>query len=100
MEHGTATEWKEEKSQGFKTKLGLIMIAFYTIVYFAFIIVAVTNPQLMARDVGSLNVAIVYGFGIIILAIIQALIYNYFCSAREKREKKERDAGKVKGETD
>ena len=97
MEHGPPTEWQEDKSEGFKTKLGLIMVAFFTIVYFAFIILAVTNPQAMANDVGSLNVAVVYGFGIIILAIIQALIYNFVCS---RHEKSNGDSGHDKRETD
>ena len=97
MEHGPPTEWQEDKSEGFKTKLGLIMVTFFTIVYFAFIILAVTNPQAMANDVGSLNVAVVYGFGIIILAIIQALIYNFVCS---RHERSNGDSGHDKGETD
>jgi uncharacterized membrane protein (DUF485 family) len=97
MEHGPPTEWQEDKSEGFKTKLGLIMVAFFTIVYFAFIILAVTNPQAMANDVGSLNVAVVYGFGIIILAIIQAVIYNIICSNHEKRNGNTKHD---KGETD
>ena len=97
MEHGPPTEWQEDKSEGFKTKLGLIMVAFFTIVYFAFIILAVTNPQVMANDVGSLNVAVVYGFGIIILAIIQSLIYNFVCSRHEKNNGATKDD---KGETD
>ena len=96
MEHEPASELKEDKSVGFKTKLGLIMITVYTVVYFTFIIIAVANPQLMAKDIGSLNLAIAYGFGIIILAIIQALIYNFACS---RREKKHEDADKGKGET-
>ena len=86
MEHGPATEWREEKSQDFKKKLGLIMFAIYTPIYFAFVVICVVNPKLMARDIGSLNLAIVYGFGIIILAIIQAVIYNYICSRREKAD--------------
>ncbi|MFC2022973.1 DUF485 domain-containing protein [Chloroflexota bacterium] len=86
MEHGPATEWREEKSQDFKKKLGLIMFAIYTPIYFAFVVICVVNPKLMATDIGSLNLAIVYGFGIIILAIIQAVIYNYICSRREKED--------------
>ena len=97
MEHGSPSELKEDKSEGFKTKLGLIMVAIYTIVYFTFIIIAVANPQLMARDVGGLNLAIAYGFGIIILAIIQALIYNFACSGHEK---KNGDSHDNKGDTD
>jgi len=84
MEHGPATEWRVEKSRAYKTKLGLIMFAIYTPIYLAFIIISVVSPSFMGIDVGSLNVAIVYGFGIIILAIIQAIIYNIICSRKEK----------------
>lgn len=86
MEHGPATEWKKEKSQDYKTKLGLRMMPIFAAVYFVFIVIAVTNPQMMANDVGSLNVAITYGFAIIITAIVMALIYNYLCSRKEKED--------------
>ena len=86
MGHGPATEWQPDKSEGYKTKLGFIMFVVYTIVYFVFIIIAVTNPQMLGNDVGSLNLAITYGFGIIILAIILALIYNWACSNKEKED--------------
>lgn len=86
MEHGPATDWKVEKSEGYKTKLGLLMFAIYTPIYFAFIVIAVVNPKAMGMDVGSLNVAITYGFGLIIMAIVQALIYNYLCSRKEKHD--------------
>ena len=86
MEHGPASEWKVEKSEGFKTKLGLLMFAIYTPIYFAFIVIAVVNPKAMAINVGSLNLAITYGFALIILAMIQALIYNYLCSKKERHD--------------
>jgi uncharacterized membrane protein (DUF485 family) len=95
MSHGPATEWKEEKSQGYKTKLGLIMFAIYVPIYLVFILICVLSPKTMGIDVGSLNVAIVYGFFLIVLAIVQALIYNYMCSKREKMDKV---AEKAKGE--
>ena len=86
MEHGPSTEWQTEKSQAYKAKLGIIMFAAYTPIYLAFILISVISPSFMARDIGSLNVAIVYGFGIIILAIIQAVIYNAICSNKEKHD--------------
>lgn len=87
MDHGPATEWKTEKSEGFKTKLGLIMFAIYVPIYFAFVLICVLSPKTMSMDIGSLNLAIVYGFFLIILAMIQALIYNYLCSKKENEEK-------------
>ena len=86
MAHGPATEWKEDKSEGFKARLGLTMYAIFSPVYLAFILVSVISPTFMARNIGPLNVAIVFGFGIIILAIIQALIYNSICSRRENQD--------------
>ena len=83
MAHGPATEWKEDKSEGYKAKLGFIMIAVFAIVYAIFILICVISPKTMANSIGSLNVAVAYGFGIIVLAIIQALVYNFFCSRKE-----------------
>ena len=94
MEHGPATEWQEEKSQGFKTRLGLIMFAIYTPIYLAFMLIAVISPKAMAIEIGSLNLAIVYGFGIIILAVIQAVIYNAICSRREKADHVDNTSGR------
>ncbi len=88
MEHGPATEWQEDASQDYKTKLGLIMCAVFVVVYLAFILTAVISPRTMAVDVGKLNLAIVFGFGIIVLAIVEALVYNYLCSRREKLDQK------------
>jgi uncharacterized membrane protein (DUF485 family) len=86
MSHGPATEWQPDKTQDYKAKLGLIMFAVYTAAYFAFVLLCVFYPKFMAVDIGSLNVAIVYGFGIIVLAMIQAVIYNNMCSKKEHEE--------------
>jgi uncharacterized membrane protein (DUF485 family) len=94
MAHGPSTDWKTEKSEGYKTKLGLIMFGIYTPLYIIFILICVLKPKLMGLDIGSLNLAIVYGFGLIVVAVIQALIYNYMCS---KREKQEREQNMLKG---
>lgn len=95
MSHGSSTEWKKDNAAGFKTKLGLIMFFIYFLVYAGFIYINVTNPKLMGKDIGSLNLAIVYGFGLIIFAVIIALLYNFICSkAEEKLNKEEQDTDK------
>jgi uncharacterized membrane protein (DUF485 family) len=95
MDHGPATEWKKDKSEGYKSRLGIIMFAIYVPLYMAFILICVLSPKTMAIDIGSLNLAIVYGFFLIIIAVVQALIYNNMCS---KREKLDHPAEKPKGE--
>jgi uncharacterized membrane protein (DUF485 family) len=95
MDHGPATEWKKENSEGFKSRVGLIMFAIYCVVYFIFILIAVLNPKLMGASVGKLNVAITYGFFLIVLAIVQALIYNRICTNREKQDQEAEKKGDI-----
>ena len=45
----------------------------------------IIKPVLMENEIiFGLNLAVVYGFGLIILSLIMALIYNYFCVKKEK----------------
>jgi uncharacterized membrane protein (DUF485 family) len=86
MQHGTPAEWNKEKSKDFKTKLGLIMFAAYSTLYLAFVFICVLKPRLMAMDVGGLNLAIAFGFALIVIAVVQALIYNYVVGRKEKED--------------
>ena len=85
MSHGPSTVWKDDASTNYKSRLGVIMFLIYAVVYGGFIGINVAFPQWMRIDVGSLNVAIVYGFGLIVLAIIQAFIYNHLCTLAERK---------------
>ena len=91
MSHGPATEWKEDGSSAYKTRLGVIMFLVYAAVYAAFILIGVFEPAWMRADVGSLNVAIVYGFGLIALAIVLAFVYNHLCTLAERRAGKKEE---------
>ncbi len=94
MGHGPATKWEEDKSIPLKIKLGLWMFSFYILLYGGFIVINVIDPKLMSTDIGSLNLAIVYGFSLIIIALIMALIYNYMSTRFEKKYNKKRRPGK------
>lgn len=73
-----------DKAAARKAKLGVKMFLFYTLVYAGFVIIGLTKPELMGAElIGGQNIAIVYGFGLIILAIIMGFIYNYFCTRME-----------------
>ena len=97
MDHGPSVEWKEDKSTKKKATIGVIMFFIYMIVYVGFVVINITNPKLMKTDIGSLNLAIVYGFGLIVVAIIQAVIYNYICSKLEEKAAKEEQEQKDGG---
>ncbi|EGW37601.1 DUF485 domain-containing protein [Desulfosporosinus sp. OT] len=85
MSHGPATEWKENKTlDKKKARLGVVMFIIYTIIYAGFIYINVMDSSIMRINIGSFNVAIVYGFGLIILALVLAIIYNKICTNAEK----------------
>ena len=85
MSHGPAVEWKKDRTADKKSKMGLIMVAIYILVYVVFVTINVVDPKLMKIDIGSLNLAIVYGFGLILLAVVQALVYNQYCTRLEEK---------------
>ncbi|MBE3075849.1 MAG: DUF485 domain-containing protein [Actinobacteria bacterium] len=74
-----------DEAAAYKRRLGLINVAVYGAVYLVFMILNVASPKTMGLIlVGGLNVAIVYGFALIILAFIMAIIYNLACGRHEK----------------
>jgi uncharacterized membrane protein (DUF485 family) len=87
MEQKPFTNNEEDKSIKYKAKVGVWMFLGYFIVYAVFIIINVFKPKVMGLDIGSLNLAIVYGFGLIVLALIMALIYNALCGWSEEKGK-------------
>ena len=69
----------------FKKKVGIRMFIVYAIVYAGFIIINTVAPKLMGKTVAfGLNLAVTYGFGLIILAIIAGIVYNAVCTRKEK----------------
>lgn len=93
--HGPSMEWKKDNSSSLKELLGKWFFFLYSIVYGGFIVINVVSPKFMGIDVGSLNVAIVYGFGLIVFAMLLAFAYNHVCTHAEdllnKDETKEGD---------
>jgi uncharacterized membrane protein (DUF485 family) len=89
MAHGPATQWGEDKASEFKARLGIYLFIFYILVYAGFIIINLVSPKTMGVIIfAGLNLACVYGFGLIILAIVMGLIYNYQCTQREYKVNK------------
>lgn len=69
-----------------KSRLGVKLFIVYTIIYFGFVIIGVFYPDLMGTYiVGGQNLAIVYGFGLIILAIIMGFLYHVACTRLENQ---------------
>ncbi len=66
----------------------------YAAIYVGFVALNIISPTIMEKTVFlGLNLAVVYGFGLIIVALIMALIYNGACG------KKEQELNSAPGET-
>ena len=81
----TNTPPEEDHAIAYKTKLGTRMFFVYALIYAGFVLINIIKPVLMEREIlFGLNLAVVYGFGLIILSLIMALIYNVLCVRQEK----------------
>ncbi|MBN2063724.1 MAG: DUF485 domain-containing protein [Sedimentisphaerales bacterium] len=88
MLHEPAQQQHHDPSSGYKTVIGAWMFLIYAIVYVGFVTINLVNASLMAKEiVFGLNLACVYGFGLILLAMIMALIYNFLCTKKENQLK-------------
>jgi uncharacterized membrane protein (DUF485 family) len=84
MLHEPATPAEKDPAGPYKMRLGIRMFIFYALFYAGFVFINLLFPQWMGIIViMGLNLATVYGFLLIIVALIEALIYNYMCHKKE-----------------
>jgi len=85
MLHEPAAVSGIDEAAAYKRRLGLWMLLVYGIIYVFFIVINVAWPKVMGTIVvGGLNLAIVYGFALIVIAFLLALVYNWLCTRHEK----------------
>ena len=98
MLHKPAAKTGRDLATGYKTRIGVWMFLLYAAIYAGFVALNLIRPALMEKTVLiGLNLAVVYGFGLIVLALILALIYNHLCGAMEKKLNVAKPAGKKGG---
>lgn len=85
MGHGPAVKLGKDNASAYKTRLGIWCFFAYTLVYFSFVAINAIKPSFMQKVVLGQTVAVIYGFGLIILAFVMAMVYNRFCTAAEAR---------------
>lgn len=85
MLHEPAGQSGADPASPYKTRLGSWMFLLYAAVYAGFVAISVGAPALMERQVAwGLNLAVVYGFFLIVFALLLALVYNALCSRKER----------------
>lgn len=82
--HVNSTVEEKESVTKKKASLGVRLFFVYSICYAGFIILGVFHYQLLATTMfAGLNLAVVYGMGLIIFAFVLGIIYNYYCTRYE-----------------
>lgn len=84
MDHGPATDWSKDRASSFKTRIGIWMFMLYAVIYVGFVLINTFKPGLMGSDIGGSNLAEIYGFGLIIFALMVAFVYNAICTSAEE----------------
>ena len=75
---------RKDNAISFKTQFGIVMFFAYALIYSGFVAINVFKPIYMEKIVMlGLNLAVVYGFGLILLALAMAVVYNHFCNKKE-----------------
>jgi hypothetical protein len=78
MLHEPTTPTGKDPARPYKTRLGIWMFVFYSLFYASFVAINLLKPLAMAIIVfAGLNLATVYGFALIFVALIEALVYDF-----------------------
>jgi uncharacterized membrane protein (DUF485 family) len=82
--HEPAASSGKDPAFAYKRRLGVIMFFVYAVIYAGFVALNLIQPVLMEMTVlAGLNLAVTYGLGLIVFALVLALFYNRACGKRE-----------------
>ena len=90
MNHGPAVELGVDNASSKKAKLGVWFFFIYSFFYAGFVIIGVVNYELLSEEFAlGLNLALFYGMGLIVFAVLLGILYNFLCSRYEDDLNKE-----------
>lgn len=63
------------------SRIGLVLFAVYLLLYGGFVFLNAFAAEVMeTTPIAGVNLAILYGFGLIVAALVLALIYGFLCN--------------------
>lgn len=67
------------------SRIGMVLFLIYLALYGGFVLLNAFSPELMERaPLAGINLAILYGFGLIIAAFVMALLYGFLCDPHDE----------------
>ena len=68
--------------QSRNSRIGLTLFVVYLLLYGGFMLINAFSPATMEMTpIAGVNLAVLYGFGLIIAAFVLALVYGWLCKA-------------------
>ena len=75
-----AREREDAAVVAYNTRIGVVLFFVYVAFYGGFMALSAFRPELMSKPfAGGANLAVVYGFALIVAALVLALIYMRLC---------------------
>jgi uncharacterized membrane protein (DUF485 family) len=85
LDHGAAADrvHQPEHVSARNAKYGMVLFLIYLAFYAGFVLINTFRPQLMdLKPLAGINLAIWYGFALIVVALLLALVYSRLCRSR------------------
>jgi uncharacterized membrane protein (DUF485 family) len=81
-DNGTSRRWRVSNA-----RIGTILLLVYLVFYGGFMLLNTFQPEVMDQVPAlGVNLAVWYGFGLIVLALVLALVYMWLCRDTSGRE--------------
>ncbi len=62
------------------SRIGMVLFGVYLLLYGGFVLINAFSPATMEMTpIAGVNLAILYGFGLIVAALLLALLYGWLC---------------------
>ncbi len=76
-------------------RIGFVLFVVYSLLYVGFVFLNAFAADVMEiTPIAGVNLAILYGFGLIIAALILALVYGFLCKDEPPEQETEQEAEK------
>jgi uncharacterized membrane protein (DUF485 family) len=84
IDHGpNVTTAADDHGSERRSRIGLVLFAVYLLLYGGFVLLNAFAPEQMDRTpLLGVNLAVLYGFLLIIVAFVLALLYGWLCRTR------------------
>jgi uncharacterized membrane protein (DUF485 family) len=89
-----AAEAATERNSARATRYGRMLFVLYALLYGGFVLVNAFAPALMqTTPLGGINLAVLYGLGLILAAFVLAVFYDWLCRLIANSPKQSEEAG-------